>query len=176
MSSYATSYVPNPTTGTMTRVADVAEIGPGAEFDALFPGSTGTLVVECVPMSNTGSTGISVDDGNGGYDEYMSVYWNSGQVSFVVYSGNVSRFSTFTAGAVTAGVPLKIAIAWSDGRFGISVNGAASVEGGAGPPPIMTRARVFGDRATAAQSDGSLRKLTSYPTAIFGAALQALTT
>jgi hypothetical protein len=34
--AYATSDIPNPTTGTMTRAADVAEIGPGAEFDALF--------------------------------------------------------------------------------------------------------------------------------------------
>ena len=173
--SYPTSRIPNPGTGTVTRAADFAVIS-GTAFSEWFNTSEGTFVIDCTPASNTGTTVLSLDDGNGGYDEYMSVYWNSGSLAYVYYAANTLRFSTFSGGSIVANTRARIAVSYSNGSYAVSLNGGTPVSGGSGAASaLLSRLRVFGDTATSVQNDGVLHSLTFHRTAFFGAALQALT-
>jgi hypothetical protein len=172
--AYPTSYIPNSGTGTVTRAADVAEIGPGAEFDSLFPAAQGTLVVEWVDLGANVTDLLTLHAG-GSIAESLGIYVVSGPVIVYAAAGNVLQLGA----ALGTAIPLAVnraAFSWGPAGLQACLNGAAVQSNASATIPAVTHARFAGGNLlTGVAPNWKPAKLTTLPTQTTGAALQALT-
>src|SRR5574343_5865 len=135
--SVATSFVPNPTTGTMARVADAAVIS-GTPITTLLGSdrSAGTILLDYyVPASYPSSSRI-LFIGKDDSSRRIDVSITSGTLSVTVVGSSGTSSSPSAVTGVATGRH-KLAVAWNGTNVQISQDGAA----------IVTISRAFGGSA-----------------------------
>lgn len=174
--SVATSYIPNPTTGTMVRAGDGNWDLTGADFTAIWgAGSERTIVFEWWDTSN----GLAHD--------ILVLYNSTWQNSIALYrqSNNTVRMSVTRSGggefdssglAFNVGGRNKAAIGLKgSGGISMSLNGAPPIVN-SGVPPAALSARIAGAGlfSNGLAMRDILTSIRAVPTALTGSALQAL--
>ena len=177
----ATSYIPNVTTGSLVRSGDGNWDITGSDFTQLWgSGSERTIIVEWYDTGTALEHGLVMGHVGGSIaNEAIGLYVNtSNELIYYAKAGGAAQ-ATLTAGTIVAGTLAapgrnKAAFRFGSGAFGVTLNGAAEVTG-TGTIPTVTDLRVAGAALVAANPyHDILKALGSRPTAITGAALQAL--
>lgn len=178
--SFATSYIPTGAS-TATRTADVASVSTQA-----FPysSSEGTLVVNFSSV-NSSSAQITMDDGNSGYDNYRSLYFNYGSGDIAVFEGSGGGSfvtnSTIYNGPSSTNFSGKAAYAYASASAGAAVNGAAASLSASGSPAANLSRLGLGRDYGYGGADGivtgaqHLRQITYIPRRLSNAELQSRT-
>jgi hypothetical protein len=170
--SVATSYIPNPTSGSLVRSADGDWDITGAAFTALWgAGSERTIIVE---WWDTGAAtyDVFVAHASGSIAESIGLYVSSGNIKYRARDGGSDQID-LTVGTVAVNGRNKCAFSFGAGAFAASRNGATSVTG-TGTIPTPTHGRISGDQLYAGPVQDILTSTAFRPTALTGAALQAL--
>ena len=179
--SVATSYIPNATSGSLVRTSDGNWDITGSDFTQLWgSGSERTIVVEWYDTGTALEHGLVMGHVGGSVaNEAIGLYVNTSNALIYYAKAGGAAQATLTAGTIVAGTLAapgrnKAAFRFGAGAFGVSLNGAAEVTG-TGTIPTVTDLRVAGAALVAANPHHDILKaLGSRPTAITGAALQAL--
>jgi hypothetical protein len=173
-SPVATSYIPNPGTGTVVRTADGNWDITGAAFTNLWgPGSERTIIVE---WWDTGASlaDILMAHANPGIGESLGLYRSGAAISFWSRAGGVNQFVGGSANLIVTGGRNKCAFSFGPSGFAGSLNGG-SVFSGTGTVPTPTALRIAGASIiSGGPFQQTLASLDSRPTALTGSALQAL--
>jgi hypothetical protein len=182
--AFATSYIPT-AASTVTRNADVASVAT-SQFP--YSASEGTVVVSAASVLTGGAAGAaqySMDDGNGGYDNYRVMYYNYVVGDLIVQENNNSNNfvanTTILNGASNTLFTGKAAYAYATGSAAASVNGAAAttLSTSGSPTPGLTRLGIGADYGPS--SSGSvagqqwIRQITYIPRRLTNAELQQRT-
>lgn len=122
--------------------------------------------------TNTGATQviIQVDDGTSA-NRVLGYLDSAGLGQTRMFVGGVGAGNSFTANAITNGVPFKIAAGVSGSVINVALNGgtAVSISHALGMPP-RTAARYGAGIAGAAPFTGTISKITVKPGVVFTAA------
>jgi hypothetical protein len=171
LGAVVTSVVPTPSS-SQVRSADPIWDLTGAAFTALWgTGSERTIIVE---WYDTGAAAydVFVAHSSGSIAESAGIYVSGGNIKYRARTGGVDQID-LTIGTIAANGRNKCAFRFGSGAFGASRNGAAEVTG-TGTIPAPTHGRISGTSLYAGAAQDILTSLDSRPTAITGAALQAL--
>ena len=176
--AFPTSYIPNLTTGTTTRNADVATM-TGTNFSDWYNQSQGSLYAEITgfPTVSTGRNGVVTMEGASTQSSIAMGRSYAGGTVNVLYGGcfdtNVTQ--AYIAGAtVVANTPYKMCMAYKANSFAISVNGAAVVQDTSGTVPSLTNMEI-GCYAGAYFVNSCVKKVMFYIQRLTNAEVQAFT-
>jgi hypothetical protein len=121
LGAYATTFIPT-TTAAVTRVADAAS---KTGVSSLIGQTEGTLYMEFnVPFNNRDIDLINIDAGSSANGFYVTAR-NSFVVQLIVRQNSTNALIFQRAGAYSVGLN-KIAVAYKNGDFAISLNGTAA--------------------------------------------------
>jgi hypothetical protein len=163
------TYIPNLTTGSTTRSADVGAM-TGSSFTDFFHGTEGTIVFEGISPA-VGTRALAAFDDNTA-NESLILSTNGTNAKFDVVDGGVSQAS-ITAGTITANTAFKLAVAYKANDFAASLNGAACVTDTSGTIPSVDRMRLGVDQA-GNYLNGFVSRIRYYRTRLTNAQLQGL--
>ena len=170
--SVATSYIPNPTSGSLVRTTDGNWDITGSDFTQLWGGgSERTIVVEWY------------DTGSSANGDVLIAYAAGSNEMGIIYASAVPYFWVRASGVISAYVPIpgsfisggrnKVAFSFVGSSLVLSMNG-----GSTGTytitVPVVDTIRIAGSGLISSTFFLTLKSLSSRPTAITGAALQAL--
>jgi hypothetical protein len=174
--AFPTSYIPT-TSATVTRAADVASV-TGSNFSSFYNQTEGTVFVNGV-IPFTGSTNFpafaSVDDGNVN-DAIEFAMWDAASdvVRYVIYDNGTAQASlggeTYTAGSV-----YSLAGAYALNNFAASYRGGSPSTDSAGTLPTVDRLRIGQNRGSGNSLNGTIKRLTYWPTRLANTVLQQIT-
>lgn len=173
-SSYATSYIP--TSGsTATRAADVST--SAATFgNSWYEQSEGTVfsnTVSSTPPSGTNDSAWGFDvDATTGTDR-MWLYHTKGQ-AIGAASGSVQYI--LTSGAVSAGETLKVGFAFKENDIAYSANSASPLTDTSALLPTVNRLYIGKAGFIDTELNGTISRLTYWPTRLSNDTLQTITT
>lgn len=169
--AFRTSYIQ--TAGaTVTRAADVATMALGSWFNA----AAGTILVEAsVPVLGGSGFKAAAVLSDGTTNNYMGVLHDQAGTTFYeqVTSGGVSQANFGSFGAITAGVPQRLAFAYSANDFAGCRNGGAVSTDTSGSVPSVTTLGLGG--FVSQQLCGHIRRLSYWPRRLPDNVLQSLT-
>jgi hypothetical protein len=164
--SFPTSYIPT-TTATVTRAADVASM-TGANFSSWYNPSAGTFSILTSTVKAVYGTGI------------LATYTNSSQED-VLYAGGPNNLEYYANGfglaaQATAGLGSKTAtaISYNASQIALTSQGASP----ATAPGSLSRTAnnlEIGSRKTDYWLNGTIARLTYWPTRLYDQALQYIT-
>jgi hypothetical protein len=172
--SFSTSYIP--TTGsTVTRAADVASI-TGTNFSSWYNQSAGSFFVDANHKGsshfnnaiflkvNNGTTNNQIKIFSVGADPYLYITYIAAEQAYI------------DAGSVSVGLPNKYAAGFTVNNFALSVNGATAVTDASGTSPMdMTQLTIGARLSGVGQPNGTIARLSYYPTRLQDFQLQQLT-
>jgi hypothetical protein len=178
--SFATSYIPNLTTGSATRSADVCRI-TGSDFSSFWNQSEGSFAVDYdLPDSVQQDRGL-LNANDGTNTKYVTFYAQSGsgqpgKNAYLVFDGPLS--ASIYGQTVLANTSTKMAACWKINDFALSVNGSAvSTDTSGTVPSGLDRLEIgkgyFGGDQI---KSGHIARLRYYPVRIPNATLQTLST
>jgi hypothetical protein len=170
-----TSRIPNPGTGTVVRTQDGNWDITGAPFTALWgAGSERTIIVEWWDTTNGADISYDLFGVNTTNADRIVFYKVAGSPNFVglVTVGGVNLWS-FALGTVIPGGRNKLAFSVTGSQVYATLNGASPVTNTVATPPV-NKARIAGSQVAIGDFRSTLASLDSRPTALTGAALQAL--
>jgi len=173
--AFATSVIPTSTVA-VTRNADVASV---TTLSPWYNASEGTLFAEYAPYAVAPATTAQYvamfSDGtiNNSIDVYKRA---NADVStrFAVGVGAPANQVFLNAGTFTAATN-KIAAAYKENDFAVSLNGGASLTDTAGTVPVVNNLLLGSYVLSTAYLGGYLRRITYYPARLTNAALQQIT-
>lgn len=173
---FATSYIKTEAS-TVTRAADL----PTLPTDGWYNPAGGTFYVEAstlVPTGGDGVGGVVLSVGGSSYNDtlYISHPNGSGNVALTVRSGG-STEAVISAGAAAEMAVHRIAAAFREDDFAISMNGAASAVDFDGAMPTEYDMCWIGNAnwSTAAAFNGHIKRLIYWPSRLPNATLEAMT-
>jgi len=171
--AFATSVIPTTTTA-LTRNADVASM-TGTNFSSWYNAVEGTFVSEA-EFTNTVSFNTVYDVNNGTTSNRIrTVQWNDGSNRRLsVSDGNVTQASITGTGGV--GV-FRFAAAYKENDFAACQNGGAVGTDTSGTVPSVNQMGIgcYGPVSPTFFLNGSVRRISYYPTRLPNTTLQALT-
>jgi len=165
------TYIPNLTTGTTTRSADVATIS-GSDFTSFFNATEGTIVVDGISFGIGTKTLVSFDDNTA--NESLILRTSGADPIFAVTDGGVAQCS-LDGGTITAGTAFKFAGAYKANDFAACLNGGTVQTDTGGTIPTVDRLRLGVDQA-GNYLNGFLSRVRYYRTRLTNTQLQELTT
>lgn len=175
--AYPTSYIPT-AAAAATRNNDVAAM-TGTNFSSWYNQTQGTIVAVATQPYLKPSVAIgaiaSISDST--TSNRLAVVINAPSTSnYAAFVSAVSQFNINKAAAISAGVPSKVAAAYAAADFAMSWNGATPGTASAGALPTVDTMYICSNSTGVAQFlDGTIARLTYYPTRLPNATLQALT-
>lgn len=175
MTAFATSYIPT-TTASVTRSADVAQIGTAA-----FPysGTEGTLylagdsLLQAASLSLYRGLGLSSSTTTDTTDSIRLSIYNQ-QIRAGVIASSVSQ-ADINSGTLTLNANFKSAMAYRTNDIAASLNGATVVTDTSATLPTGLIVLLLGTSGTTNQLNGHIRQLTYLPRRATNAELQART-
>ena len=172
--SYASSYIPNTSTGFTTRTEDFCHIPSGLQN--ILNTSEGTLFVDVeVPrVSSTGSfERIVLSDQNSSTDRIIfDNYAGNWRALMISSAGTVSQ----TIVSVTANQRIKVAIAYSSTQLRVSYDGnAATTTTGSYTPSTTLESFKFSNKDGGSKWQGKIYQAMYFNTALTNTELQTLT-
>jgi hypothetical protein len=173
-----TSYIPT-TTATVTRAADVASI-TGSNFSSWYNQTEGTVFADSVqanitPVSRIVSASDNTTSNRIGLTRASA---SSGNINFTVTNAGTAQVAGVLLGSsLVAGTSNKVAAAYKAADFAGSVNGLASVTQGTGTVPgSLTQLTIGnGDVLSNNPMNGTIKRLTFWPTRLSNTTLQQIT-
>ncbi len=168
--SYETSYIPNTTTGTTTRSADICN---GSGNSETFNDSEGVLFAEIAALANDGTTRrLSVSDGSTSDRLVIGYLSTSNQFQLLVNSTN----SAFTFHSVTSVLDFhKIAIKYKQNDIAFWVDGVEVATDTSADTPTGLIELAFDDGVGGNDFYGKIKQLMTFKTALSDSELQTLT-
>jgi hypothetical protein len=163
-----TSYIPTTTTA-VTRSADITSL-TGNNFSSWFKQSEGTFAVSVQTRKESGNAPILVAQISGGADRH--------QLSALSANANTVNASTVqTSLGNNYSQPVKIAYAFKDNDFALSINGAAVSTDTAGTTPITLTYLMVGKFDFGGQEslNGTISQIIYFQKKLANTELQALT-
>lgn len=170
--AFPTSYIPT-VASQVTRAADQVSILTSA-FG--FNATAGTMVASARPiLANSLGAAASINDGTG--NEEIVIYRDaSGNLVYQVEDGGANQLDPLDSGQNAANLTEhKMAVAWAANDFATAVNGNAAVTDTSGTLPTVTTLEVGVNQANN-YFNGTIKRLTYFPTRRTDADLQVLTT
>jgi hypothetical protein len=169
--AFPTSYIPT-VASQVTRSADAASM-TGANFSSWFSNAEGTLYGEALSQAPVVNQQFMFDISDNTISNTLTLIYRESQIAISVVNG-VSQAS-LAATAITQGSNIKIGYAYKENDFAASRNGGTVATDTAGRLPICNTAFIGKAATTAANFNGSIKKLAFYPKRLANAELQALT-
>jgi hypothetical protein len=165
--AFQTSYIPNLSTGTTTRNADVATM-TGTNFSDWWQATTGALAVSAIPISISGITPLFQMDDNTA-DNIINLRGNAANPE--LYIKATTDQAQIDAGTIVANTAYKLSGAWNTDSCAVSQNGAAVVTDNTATIPTVTQARVGSDGTSYANAQ--IQKILYWPQRLINAEVQA---
>ena len=170
--AFPTSYIPT-VASQVTRAADQVSILTSA-FG--YNAAEGTLAAQATTMTSVAPNrpiGIFSDGTN---NERIMAYVRDGNAQLVIIDGGATQ-AGLIAGAITNGVEFKIAAAWAANDVATALDGGAVATDGAATLPTVTTLSIGRNPASASEAfNGTVKRLTYFPTRRSNADLQVLST
>jgi hypothetical protein len=164
--AFPTSYIPT-TTATVTRSADVASIS-GSNFSSWYRQDEGTVFADAQTASASANGITSLNDGTN--NEAINLYRTATSAVFQVRDDNVTQ--AFISGTVPAGFKMSCGIGANNfAAFGNAVSLGVDTFG---TLPTVDRLNV-GSLSAGNLINGTIRRLTYWPTRLPNSTLQAVT-
>jgi len=170
----ATSYIPT-TTAAITRGADVVL---KTSIASLIGQSEGTMYAEFDVAFNNRNTDIISLDSSGTQNGFFMTIRNSGLVQLIVRQNAANALIFQRTGAIPVGIN-KVAIAYKNGDFAISLNGTAAQVDTTSitmPSVAISRATIGLGQLYSLEQPVKIRSAAIYPNRLTNAQLQTLTT
>lgn len=167
LGSFATSYIPNATSGTTTRNADVA-VMTGTNFSSWWTSTTGAAAVLAQQLSVSGvSPGVQFDDNTA--NNLITLRGNTTNPE--LYIKATTDQAQIDAGTISANTNYGLVGAWNTNDCAAAINGAAAVPDTTATIPTVTQARLGSDGTN--YLNGWLQSLRYWPQRIINAETQA---
>ena len=175
--TFPTSYIPT-TTATVTRAADIASI-TGANFSSWWNPNSSTYYASFFSQAKAKDNNAILGINGNASERQLQFAVNGGSVNSVQITTRVDAvFYTSLVSTTSLGVPIKAAGIINDTEIKISVNG--TLGNSASPPRIASSAPTTMDigRFLAESQyslNGTIARLTYWPTRLYDQALQYIT-
>jgi hypothetical protein len=167
------SYIPNTTTGTVTRLADVVD---GAGDVNTFNSEEGVLYAEIAALANNGTfRQISINNATNSNMIQIDYTTTNNQIRGIVVSGGVYvAILTFILSDIT--INSKVALKFSENDFSLWFNGVKVATDSSGVTPTNLSALFLSNGGGTNNFFGRCKDLRVYKTALTDAQLTELTT
>jgi hypothetical protein len=171
--AFATSVIPT-TTATVTRSADVASI-TGSAFSSWYRQDEGTVFVNAtVPQPSAGNRRI-VFATDGTSNNRVGVLFNASNNPQMLVSSGGTIVASDSIATVTASGRVAIAAGYKANDFGVAANGSSPTLDTAGSVPSAVDRLSIGSQDANDRINGTIRRLTYWPTRLPNSTLQAIT-
>ena len=179
--SFATSYIPNLSTGSTTRNADAASM-TGTNFSSWFNNGEGTVYFEAQPMYvGTGVSGLNAIAWDGSVNNLISAGQNGGMgqataADFYIATNNVTQ-TYVSSTSISTSSAFKIVGAYEFNNSSAYLN--ATIMGSLDTSctiPVVNQLKIDGNLGYTNRANGWVRKLSYYPQRLSATNLAALTT
>ena len=173
--AFPTSYIPT-TTATVTRAADVASI-TGSNFSSWYNQTEGTVFAEFGPYGNGGATKnpgiVQIDSGSAA----NTIRMFCGGTVFPVFAVDTSSVNQvyISTGTLTPSATSKISGAYKVNDFARAVNGSNLGTDSSGTVPTLSQMLLGTGSAGVTELNGTIKRLTFWPTRLGGEVLQRIT-
>jgi hypothetical protein len=168
--SFPTSYIPT-TSATVTRSADVASI-TGANFSSWYRQDEGTVFAETRQLGDVLGFAFAVSDGTD--NNRIAQFRNTTTLS----SRNVRSGTAANPGNIaiaSSQVLVKSAIASIAGNSGAAANGVAATDSAPVAMPTVDRLQIALGAPGSTPINGTIRRLTYWPSRLPNSTLQEIT-
>lgn len=165
--SFATSYIPNLSTGTTTRNGDVVKM-TGTDFSSWYNTSEGTFSVmaDKLAINTTQSYLVSTDPSTGCPTMY------SRNATAFIEAGLTNVFGFFNGTAISANTMFQTAYAYKQSSHALSVNASAVSTSSNSTAPAACTFFAIGSDGTSGQWNGHVAKVNYYPQRVINAQVQ----
>jgi hypothetical protein len=170
--AFPTSYIPT-TTATVTRAADVASI-TGSNFTSFYNQTEGTVFGQFLRTSSTNTQQGRVFSFNDGSNtNALEIYQTGGSNPSAQITATTGQ-ALWTPSGFTVGTSIKEILGYKLNNSNASFNGSAETLDTVCNIPTVTQARI-GDRQDGARTlNGTIQRLTYWPTRLADTTLQAI--
>jgi hypothetical protein len=166
--AFPTSYIPT-TSATVTRAADVASI-TGSNFSSWYNQTEGTVFAEAsAPAASASIYAISNNTNN----ERIILDTGANTKRLIVSNGGTQQANItrpYTYGTIT-----KTSTAFVLNSFQIADSGSLGTEDTVGTMPSVDRLNIGGNATGTSPINGTIRRLTYWPTRLANTTLQQIT-
>ena len=169
--STASSYIP--TTGsTVTRAADVSTSTATSVFESSWYNQTeGTVYHQ--GRTPTAANFFSIDDGT--VNNRITSYMTSATAPFFFVQTGGGVTANLTSSAITAGSTFAQANVYKAANFAMSTNGGTVSTSSSGAVPVVNKMVIGANVGGTAAVNGTIKRLTFWPTRLANATLQQIT-
>ena len=167
--AFPTSYIPT-TSATVARAADVASI-TGTNFSSWYNQTEGTVYHQ--GRTPTTANFFSIDDGT--VNNRITSYMASATAPYLFVSTGGAVIANLTSSAITTGSLFAQANAYKAADFAISTNGGTVSTASSGAVPVVNKMVIGANVGGGAAVNGTIKRLTYFPTRLANTNLQAIT-
>jgi hypothetical protein len=171
--AFATSYIPT-TTATATRALDVASI-TGANFSSWYNQTEGTVFGQFLRTASTNTQqGRVFSFSDGSNTNALEIYQTGGSNPSAQITATTGQ-ALWTPSGFTVGTSIKEILGYKLNNSNASFNGSAETLDTVCNIPTVTQARI-GDRQDGVRTlNGTIQRLTYWPTRLADTTLQQIT-
>ena len=171
--AFATSYIPT-TTATVTRAADVASI-TGSNFSSWYNQTEGTVFGQFLRTASTNTQQGRVFSFSDGTNTNAFEIYQTGASNPAAQITATTGQAQWTPSSFTVGTSIKEVLGYKLNNSNASFNGSAETLDTVCNIPTVTQARI-GDRQDGVRSlNGTIQRLTYWPTRLADTTLQSIT-
>jgi len=171
--AFPTSYIPT-TSATVTRAADVASI-TGSNFSSFYNQTEGTVFGQFLRTASTNSQQGRVFSFNNGTNTNALEIYQTGASNPSAQITATTAQALWTPSGFTVGTSIKEVLGYQLNNSNASFNGSAETLDTACNIPTVTQARI-GDRQDGVRTlNGTIQRLTYWPTRLADTTLQQIT-
>ena len=165
---FPTSYIPNLSTGTTARNADVATV-TGSNFSSFWQAGKGSALVRARPSTVSGIRPlIQFDDATA--DNIIALRGNTTNPE--LYIKATTDQAQIDAGTIAANTNYRLAGAWAENNCAASANSGTPVLDSAATIPVVTQARLGSDGTN--YLNGHLESVDYYNERVLNAGIQVI--
>lgn len=172
--SFPTSYIPTEGS-TVTRAADVASI-TGTNFSSWYEQSEGTIFGNAATPFAVNN--VQIADARVASTDIVQIGFNTESRSVgYVKAGNSNQALMFSQSVLTGVRRRKVVMGYAENNFASVCNGLAPITDDSGSPPTNIGSIYLGSRTGLTSFlNGTIRRLTYWPTRLSNDTLQTITT
>jgi hypothetical protein len=168
LGAFATSVIPT-TTATVTRAADVASI-TGSNFSSWYNQTEGTVFADAIsPATSTAIFAIS----DGSTNNRIQIETGGSNRRYRITSSGTARYDNTVS--YTFNTSGKSSCGYSALSSNHATNGVLASDAATSPLPVVDRLFIGANAAGALYNNGTIKRLTYWPTRLSNTTLQQIT-
>lgn len=156
--AFCTSYIPNSTSSSTTRNADVATM-TGTNFSDWFNATEGTLACAYRPMAITAATQSFCTMSDGTTNEMIQLLQSSTNAAYAVKVGNVFQTLLTPTPGVSANTEYLLVGSYKADKFAAAKNGSSLQTDTSGTIPTVDQLRIGAFGTGGGQCNGHISKI-----------------